>query len=219
VERDTRFEIDDSDLEDGVSAEGISEAFRLDGVRSLYGATKLASELLVQEYSSMYGFRAVINRLGVVTGPGQLGKVEQGVFSLWMARHYFGGELTYRGWGGTGKQVRDLLHVDDVCDVVTRQLASWDRINGRIYNVGGGAENSISLCEATRLCSDLTGRTLPVHCEPDTHPSDVRLYYTDSRLITQDTGWKAARSPRTVFADLLQWFRDDEAALRPVFLN
>jgi CDP-paratose 2-epimerase len=219
LERDTRFAIADSNLEPGVSTAGVSERFTLDGVRSLYGATKLASELLVQEYATMYGFRFVINRLAVVTGPGQMGKVEQGVFSLWLARHFFGGELTYRGWGGSGKQVRDLLHVDDVCDLVQRQLELMHRITGRIYNVGGGAENSLSLCEATRLCQDLTGRTIPVRSDPDTHPSDVRLYFTDSGLVRRETGWTPARSPSVVFADLLEWFRNGGPVLRSMFLE
>jgi CDP-paratose 2-epimerase len=131
-----------------------------------------------------------------------------------MARHYFGGELTYKGWGGRGKQVRDLLHVDDVCDLVGRQLASWDRIAGRVYNAGGGTENSLSLCEATRLCREITGRTIAVRSDPETHPFDVRLYHADSRLITADTGWAPTRRPLAVFADLLEWFRGDEAVLR-----
>jgi CDP-paratose 2-epimerase len=136
-----------------------------------------------------------------------------------MARHFFGGELTYRGWGGSGKQVRDLLHVEDVCELVLRQVELLDRINGRIYNVGGGAENSLSLCEATRLCGALTGRSIPVRSDPETHPSDVRLYYSDSRLVTSETGWKPARTPRHVFADLLEWFRNGGAVLRSTFLS
>jgi CDP-paratose 2-epimerase len=72
-EQPTRFAIGPSQVQPGVSSAGISEAFQLDGVRSLYGATKLASELLLQEYGAMYGLRFVINRLGVVTGPGQMG--------------------------------------------------------------------------------------------------------------------------------------------------
>jgi CDP-paratose 2-epimerase len=217
VEQETRFEIDASRLELGVSMAGVSERFPLDGVRSLYGATKLASELLLREYAAMYGFRFVINRLGVVTGPGQMGTVEQGVFSLWMARHFFGGDLTYRGWGGGGKQVRDLLHVQDVCRLVLRQVTQWDRINGRNYNVGGGASNSLSLCEATRLCRELTGRQISVRSDPATHPADVRLYYTDSALVTHDTGWMPTWDTRAIFADLLTWFRSDEQTVRRVF--
>lgn len=213
----TRFVIAGAQTQIGVTAAGIDERFTLDGVRSLYGATKLASELLLQEFSAMYGLRFVINRLGVVSGRGQMGRVEQGVFSLWMARHYFGGSLTYRGWGGTGKQVRDLMHVQDVWQLVRRQLAMWDRVNGGTYNVGGGPDNSLSLCEATALCREIVGRTIPVHCEAATHPSDVRLYCSDVSRIAADTGWQPAWDTRAIFADLFAWFREEESTLRPIF--
>ena len=68
----------------------------------------------------MYGVRAIVNRCGVLTGPWQMGKVDQGVFTLWVAMHVFKGELKYKGYGGAGKQVRDLLHIDDFADLSDR---------------------------------------------------------------------------------------------------
>jgi CDP-paratose 2-epimerase len=218
-EQPTRFAIGPSQVQPGVSSAGISEAFQLDGVRSLYGATKLASELLLQEYGAMYGLRFVINRLGVVTGPGQMGKQEQGVFALWMARHYFGGELTYRGWGGAGKQVRDLLHVQDVWRMVSSQLTHWDQVNGRIYNVGGGTGVSLSLCETTRLCQDIVGRKIPIHSDLETHVSDVALYCTDYSRLTVDTGWRPTWEPPAILADMLEWLRREESQLAPIFTS
>ena len=88
---------------------------------------------------------AVIDRCGVIAGPWQMGKVDQGVFTHWMLAHHFGNPLSYIGFGGEGKQVRDLLHVEDLVDLVERQLldpAAWD---GRTVNVGGGRECSLSL--------------------------------------------------------------------------
>jgi CDP-paratose 2-epimerase len=216
-EDETRFVIASTQTEHGVTRAGVAESFTLDGVRSLYGATKLASELLLQEYSAMYGLRFVINRLGVVSGRGQMGRVEQGVFALWMARHYFGGDLTYRGWGGSGKQVRDVMHVQDVWQLVRRQLARWDRVNGGIYNVGGGPENSVSLCEATDLCRHIVGRSVPVRCDANTHSSDVRLYCSDSSRIAADIGWRPSWNTQAIFTDLFEWFREEESVLRPIF--
>ena len=95
----------------GWSAAGIAEDFSLVGPRSLYGASKLSAELLIAEYCEMYSMRALINRCGVLAGPWQMGKVEQGFVSLWLARHLYGGELVYSGFGGLGLQVRDILHV------------------------------------------------------------------------------------------------------------
>ncbi len=105
---------------------------------------------------------AVIDRCGVIAGPWQMGKVDQGVFTHWMLAHHFGNPLSYIGFGGKGKQVRDLLHVEDLVDLVERQLlapAEWD---GRTVNVGGGRECSLSLLETTAICRELTGNEVPI---------------------------------------------------------
>ena len=88
------------------------------GFRSLYGSTKRASELFIEEYVENFGFPAIVNRCGVIAGAGQFGKTDQGVFTLWVARHLFGRGLQYTGFGGTGKQVRDVLHPADLFRLV-----------------------------------------------------------------------------------------------------
>ena len=92
--------------------------FPLTGARSLYGATKLAAELLIEEYRAMYGLRAVIDRCGVIAGPWQMGKVDQGFVVLWMARHLFGGAAVLQRLRRPGLQVRDILHVDDLFELL-----------------------------------------------------------------------------------------------------
>ena len=216
VEDDTRFRIASAQTVDGVSSDGVSERFPLHGVRSMYGATKLASELLVAEFGAAYGLEYVIDRLGVVAGPGQMGTSEQGVFTYWIARHYFGGELTYRGWGGTGKQVRDLLHIEDVCALLVRQIERWNEVQGGTYNAGGGAAVSLSLREATKLCQDIAGRRLPLHSQPETDPSDVRIYLSDHRLLSSDLGWRPTRDAAAIVGDTYSWIRDNEARLLAV---
>lgn len=126
-ENSTRFDLDDEQSQTGVSVHGIAEEFATHLPRSLYGATKLASELIIQEYVATYNLRAVINRCGVIAGRGQFGKVDQGVFTLWVANHYFNRSLCYTGFGGTGKQVRDLLHPDDLFALVQKQLTQISR--------------------------------------------------------------------------------------------
>jgi CDP-paratose 2-epimerase len=120
-----RFELLPEQDQQGASDRGIAEDFPLDGARTLYGSTKLAAELLLAEYAAEYDIRTVIDRFGVVAGPWQMGKVDQGVFTYWMLAHYFGRPLRYVGFGGSGKQVRDLLHVD-VVDLVEEQLRDSD---------------------------------------------------------------------------------------------
>ena len=112
----------------------------------------------------MYGLKGVVNRCGVLTGPWQMGKVDQGVVVHWAARHVFGGELAYFGYGGTGKQARDILHIEDLYDLLRIQMDNLENHNGKVYNVGGGRDVSLSLLELTRLCEKASGNTLSIGC-------------------------------------------------------
>ena len=122
TESEWRFNISDDQKTIGASSEGIAENFPLDKPRSLYGTTKLASELLLAEYIDTYGVKGILNRCGVITGPWQMGKVDQGVFVLWVAKHYFNQSLSFIGYGGEGKQVRDFIHIDDLYKAIVTQL-------------------------------------------------------------------------------------------------
>ena len=122
TECETRFRWDDMPGIRGFSGRGIAEGFALDGARSFYGASKLAAEQLIQEYVFSYGMRALIDRCGVIAGPWQMGKIDQGVITLWVAHHYFDRPLRYTGFGGQGKQVRDILHVRDFFDLLSFSL-------------------------------------------------------------------------------------------------
>jgi len=101
-ENATRFTWQDGGTP-GISSRGVSEAMEMTGARSLYGFTKYAAELLIEEYRAAFGIKSVINRCGVIAGPWQFGKVDQGVASLWVLAHYFGRPLSYIGYGGNGK--------------------------------------------------------------------------------------------------------------------
>jgi CDP-paratose 2-epimerase len=216
-ERATRFELARGPSPPGVSAHGLAEGFPTDRPRSFYGASKLASELLVQEYVAGAGVSALIDRCGVIAGPGQLGREDQGVFALWMARHHFRGKLRYTGFGGTGKQVRDLLHPEDLFDLLQRQMAAIDTHRGGIFNVGGGAQGSTSLCEWTALCRELTGHDAAPAGEAATHPVDVPWYVSDHRRVSDAFDWTPRRGPRAIATDLLAWIRAEESGLRALF--
>jgi CDP-paratose 2-epimerase len=213
VEEETRFEIAAEQAVPGVSPRGISEEFPLQGARTLYGTTKLAAELLIEEYRAAFGLPAVVDRCGVIAGPWQMGKVDQGVFTHWMLAHHFRNPLSYIGFGGHGKQVRDLLHVEDLIDLVERQLmnsAAWD---GRTVNVGGGRECSLSLLETTEICRRLTGNEVPIAAAPETRAGDVPVYLSDcARLFGLDE-WRPRRSAEQVLADIHEWIAADEARI------
>src|SRR5215207_531665 len=156
-EDETRFELRADQTTPGASEAGISETFPVGGARTLYGTTKLAAELLIEEYRDMFGQGAVVDRCGVIAGPWQMGKVDQGVFTHWLLSHRFGLPLSYIGYGGEGKQVRDLRHVEDLAALIEEQLDDPERWDGQVVNVGGGKDHSLSLLETTALCRELTG--------------------------------------------------------------
>lgn len=215
-EQETRFDWTGNDSLPGYSAAGIAEEFPLEGARSLYGATKLASELILQEYAFNYGVPIMINRCGILTGPWQMGKVDQGVITLWAARHLFGKGLRYTGFGGHGKQVRDLLHIEDLFDLVLRQLGEMSEWNGQVFNVGGGREVSISLQELTRLCREATGNTVPIEPVPETSAVDLRIYLTDSSKVRKRFDWRPTRTADVVVDDIVKWIRDHQADLQAI---
>jgi len=212
-EAETRFEIAAEQAHPGVSPAGISERFPLEGPRTLYGATKLAAELLIEEYRAGLGVPAVIDRCGVIAGPWQMGKVDQGVFTHWMLAHHFGNPLSYIGFGGAGKQVRDLLHVDDLVDLVERQLGDREAWDGRTVNVGGGRERSLSLRETTEICRRLTGNEVPISPVEETRAGDVPVYLSDCGKLFELDEWRPRRSAEQVLADIHDWIQEDEGRI------
>lgn len=198
----------------GVSEHGISEKFPLDGTRTLYGATKLAAELVAAEYFSLYGVPGVINRCGVIAGPWQMARVDQGVVGLWCSRHVYGGELAYIGHSGF--QVRDVLHVDDFTELLMIQIRKLRVLSGSTFNVGGGLRVSCSLRELTRLCVRVTGRNIPVGEVDDVREGDVPYYVSDCRSVERACGWVPRASLEQIVIDTVEWLRQHETALGPV---
>lgn len=197
----------------GWSREGVDVDFDLNGPRSMYGATKLCSEFVLREYEAMYGLRAIVDRCGVIAGPWQFGKVDQGVFSLWMQAHYFQRKLAYIGFGGKGRQVRDLLHIDDLFDLLTLQLGNMTKAAGKVYNVGGGRFSNLSLCETTRICEEITGNKIEIAADPNNRPADLGIYIGDNKRVRQDFGWTPRRTAKNILEDLFEWIRREEKAL------
>ena len=205
AETETRFELTERQSVPGVSPAGISEAFPLAGPRTIYGATKLAAELLIEEYRATFGIRAVVNRCGVIAGPWQMGTVDQGVFTHWMLAHRLGRPLRYIGFEGSGRQVRDLLHVDDLVELIDEQLRAPVRWDGVTVNVGGGYEGSLSLLETTALCAELTGTEITVRRSTETRPGDVPFYVSDCTRLFGLTDWRPRQRPREILADIDAW--------------
>jgi CDP-paratose 2-epimerase len=209
----TRFELSDRQPVPGASADGIAEDFPMAGARTLYGATKLAGELLVEEYRAAFDLRTVVDRWGVIAGPWQMGKVDQGVFTYWLLAHRFGRPLRYLGFDGTGRQVRDLVHVEDVVDLLDDQLLRPDHWDGMVLNAGGGRGCSLSLLEATALCRELTGREVPVEAAAEDRPGDVPVYISDCRRLIGHSEWSPQRTARDILRDIAEWAAEHESQI------
>jgi len=216
---DSRFELSEKQEIRGISRKGIAEDFPIEGFRSFYGATKLSSEFLIQEFNKFYNIRTVINRCGVLTGPWQMGKVDQGVIVLWVARHFWILELSYFGYGGKGKQARDILHIDDLGELIDFQIHNMNKLNGSIFNVGGGEKISVSLKELTAICQKVTGNKIHIAEIEEGRQADIRIYISDNSLVSSVTRWQPTTNVESIVTDIYRWIKNNEALLKPILIG
>jgi CDP-paratose 2-epimerase len=173
VARDGAFELDRSHvLPAGIDEVGLTEEFSTAAPISLYGSSKLASEVIALEYGLTFGFPVWINRCGVLAGAGQFGRADQGIFSYWINAYLHRRPLRYIGFGGTGHQLRDFLHPTDLVPLLQKQWAAPADHSRRIYNLGGGATNAMSLLQLSRWCSQRFGEH-PVASDPAPRAFDI----------------------------------------------
>jgi CDP-paratose 2-epimerase len=206
TETDTRFELCDEQTVSGLSSAGVAEDFPMEGARSLYGATKFAAEIMLAEYRHAFSLPVVINRCGVIAGPWQFGKADQGIAAFWTASHIFEKPLRYIGFNGKGKQVRDMLHIDDLIELVCLQLKEPEKFSSQsFFNAGGGLASSASLLELTGICENITGKKLDIKSEPETRYADIPVYITDNSKISAFCDWKPERKVETIIQDIAEW--------------
>jgi len=195
VELDTRW-----DYADPAQREGIDETMRIDAtMHSLFGASKVAADVLVQEYGRYFGMPTVCFRGGCLTGPNHSGAELHG-FLAYMARAAREGR-TYRIFGYGGKQVRDNLHSADVCGAI---MAFAERpSSGAVYNLGGGRENSVSLLEALARFEELLGREIELEYVEEARRGDHVCYISDlSRFRADHPSWEVTVSLDEIFEQL-----------------
>jgi CDP-paratose 2-epimerase len=191
---------------------GVSEEFSLDGAgRSIYGVSKLMADVVCQEYAGAFDIPVIVNRLGVISGAGQFGKIDQGWVVWWAVACWFGLPLKYIGWGG--KQVRDILFVEDVCRLVELEIGQIGRLRSGVFNAGGGAANSLSLLEATHFLEKRLGRSMSITHEESPRKADTVIYITDNRKVERVLGWKPKVSLVQGLESILAWIRENEVIL------
>jgi CDP-paratose 2-epimerase len=173
--------------EDAYTGHAIDEYCPLDGGdRSLYGASKIMADLMIQEWADSFGIPAVINRCSCLYGPWQWGKSEQGWVSWWVIAHRLELPLTYIGFDG--KQVRDCLHIDDLARLISLELKQL-KPGATVVNVGGGDRNAISLRECTRHTQAITGCQVPLLVEEHPRRADFAHYVSCIARVEAIYGW------------------------------
>lgn len=200
--RGQAFELDDSaGLPPGVSARGVGAGFSTEPPVSLYGGMKLAAECVALEYGAAFDFPVWIDRCGVLAGAGQFGTPDQGIFSYWINAHLRRRPLRYIGFGGTGRQVRDVFHPRDLAALLERQMQCGRRCGARTYTAGGGPGSAISLAELNAWCDARFGRHAP-EADLRPRPYDIPWMVMDASHAERDFGWRPAMSRDEILQEI-----------------
>lgn len=208
VEKPTRYEISDKSFK-----HGIPETFSIDGGdHSIYGLSKVMSDIMCQEYAQGLNTKTVVNRFSCLCGPYQWGKPIQGWYAWWAIAFKFKMPLHYIGWNG--KQVRDVLHINDIAKLVELEMENIDKINGEVFNVGGGPKNTMSLIEASDYLENKFGYPVPLEILPNPRKADHCVYISDIRKVKNVLGWEPKIDPKMAFDDIVGWVNADKEMLR-----
>ncbi|HWE00829.1 MAG TPA: NAD-dependent epimerase/dehydratase family protein [Tepidisphaeraceae bacterium] len=202
---DGRYQPEDRSIRDN----GISEARPLD-FHSPYGCSKGAADQYVIDYARTFGLPAVVFRMSCIYGPHQLGNEDQGWVAHFLIRALKGEPITLYG---DGKQVRDILYVDDLVDAFLLAQAEMPRVAGQAFNIGGGPENTISLLDLLDFIEKVHGRR-PELRTGAWRPGDQRYYVSDTGKMRATTGWSPKVSARAGIRHLYDWLREN-AMKRP----
>lgn len=204
VFRDNATHIDTSaPLPQGVSPAGVTEEFSTEPPLSLYGVSKLTSELIALEYGDAFKMPVWINRCGVLAGAGQFGRADQGIFAYWVNAYLRRTKLRYIGFGGTGNQTRDCFHPADLVPLLLAQIGYAGNDKPRVINLGGGANNAISLAQLSDWCARRFGkRTIDV--DPKPRPFDVPWLVMDYSLAEKTWDWGPTRDLASILDQIAE---------------
>jgi CDP-paratose 2-epimerase len=179
---------------------GISEEQHLD-FHSPYGCSKGGADQYVTDYARMFGLRTVVFRQSCIYGQRQFGIEDQGWLAWFAIAATLGRPVTVFG---TGKQVRDVLHISDLIELMGLAVERIDVSAGNVYNVGGGPDNSLSLLESFGLLEQSLDRRID-YSFADARPGDQRIYVSDIRKVAQEFGWAPRVDPKAGVDQLVSW--------------
>lgn len=194
-----------------------NEKTNIIGPKTLYGYSKLASEMLIEEYNYCYNIDYIINRFGLVTGEGQFGKVEQGLVSLWLWRHFQNKKLEYKGYSGKGEQIRDVLFADDLCEIIYKQIKNFKTIKNEIFCIGGGKKSFISLLALTKACEKITGNIINIGSNKHTSIYDIPYYVTSLEKIKKFYKWEPKENLTEGLFKIYKWMKNNKNLIQKYF--
>ena len=186
---------------------------RLLDFHSPYGCSKGAADQYVRDYARIYGLRTVVLRQSCIYGPHQFGVEDQGWIAWFVLRALLGEPVTVYG---DGKQVRDVLYVDDLIAAFDAAIERIDTVSGRVYNIGGGPANTLSLLELLALIKKMSGVEL-AHSFGDWRPGDQRVYISDIRRAQQELGWTPKMPPEQGIARMRDWMAANRETILRVY--
>ena len=198
VEKNTRYEFRDF-------SGGISESRTLD-FHSPYGCSKGAADQYIIDYSRIYGLKTVCFRQSCIYGYRQFGVEDQGWVAWFTIAAILKKPITLYG---NGKQVRDVLFIDDLTDLYLKSIEKSDIVNGNVYNIGGGPENIMSVLELIAFLEDMTGRKIS-YSYAEKRPGDQCVYISDINRIRDELGWMPEIEVRVGVKHLYDWVRRNE---------
>jgi CDP-paratose 2-epimerase len=173
---------------------------------SPYGCSKGTGDQYVRDYSRIYGFTTVVFRQSCIYGPRQFGIEDQGWVAWFIIASVTGRPMTVYG---DGKQVRDILNVDDLMNGYDAAVEKIDVASGNVYNIGGGPANVMSVWYGVRShFGELLGHKLEV-ARGDWRPGDQRVFYADIRKAEQELGWKPKIDVKEGIRRLFSWVREN----------
>jgi len=171
-----------------------------------YGCSKCVGDSYTLDYSRIYGMKSFVFRMSCIYGTRQFGNVDQGWVAHFLMSHLFKGAITIYG---DGKQVRDILFVDDLLDAFFAAVDNIDKTKGKAFNMGGGPGNTLSLLELIDLVEKETGKKYEVSFE-DWRPADQKVYYSDISLAKDVFGWEPKISVQDGVMRLYKWIEENQ---------
>ena len=170
--------------------------------------------MLIEEFSYAFNLKYIINRCGVISGPLQFGKQDQGFVSLWIWSHITKKNLKYIGYGGNGHQIRDVLHIADLTDLIEMQIKKLDKINNKLFCVGGSDHSYTSLKKLTKICENITRNKIKFTKNSKTSIYDIPYFITNNSKVSKVYKWKPKRNILDVVRDTYKWLIFNQKQLK-----